>query len=49
MDLPMKQISCADAEFATQKREEPYFFSSVEQLLSDFRGDCTRLAGWRWR
>ena len=30
-------------------REEPYFSTSVEQLLTDFRGDCTRLAGWRWR
>ena len=29
-------------------REEPYSFTSVEQLLTDFRGDCTRLAGWRW-
>ena len=30
-------------------REEPYCFTSVEQLLTDFREDGTRLAGWRWR
>lgn len=29
-------------------REEPYPFSSVEQLLADFRADCARLAAWRW-
>ncbi len=26
--------------------QEPYDFSSVEKLLSDFREECTRL-GWR--
>jgi hypothetical protein len=30
-------------------REEPYRFETVEQLLADFRQDCTRLAGWRWQ
>ena len=30
------------------QREEPYAFESVDQLLDDFRHDCTRLAGWRW-
>ena len=29
-------------------REETHFFTSMEQLLTDFRGDCSRLAGWRW-
>jgi hypothetical protein len=29
-------------------REEPYAFSSLEQLLADFRADCSELAGWRW-
>lgn len=29
-------------------QEEPYPFSSVEQLLADFRADCARLAAWRW-
>jgi len=29
-------------------REEAYRFESLEKLLEDFRGDCTRLAGWRW-
>ena len=28
--------------------EEPYDFKSLEKLISDFRDDCTRLAGWRW-
>ena len=31
------------------EREEAYFFESLEKLLEDFRNDCTRLAGWRWR
>jgi len=22
---------------------------TLEKLLEDFREDCTRLAGWRWR
>ena len=30
-------------------REEAYGFESIEKLLEDFRDDCTRLAGWRWR
>lgn len=30
-------------------REEPYVFTSVEELLEDFRQDCARLAGWKWR
>ena len=30
-------------------REEAYGFESIEKLLEDFREDCTRLAGWRWR
>jgi hypothetical protein len=30
-------------------REESYRFESLEKLLEDFRKDCTRLAGWRWR
>ena len=30
-------------------REESYRFESLEKLLEDFREDCTRLAGWRWR
>ncbi|MDX1253395.1 MAG: hypothetical protein IDH49_14320 [Gammaproteobacteria bacterium] len=29
-------------------REENYRFVSLEQLLSDFREDCARIAGWRW-
>ncbi|MEA3410141.1 MAG: DUF6516 family protein [Pseudomonadota bacterium] len=29
--------------------EKEYLFESVEQLLADFRDDCTRLAGWRWK
>jgi hypothetical protein len=29
-------------------QEEPYGFRSVEQLLADFKGDCIRVAGWRW-
>lgn len=28
--------------------EEPYGFESLEKLISDFRSDCARLAGWRW-
>lgn len=28
--------------------EEPYAFTSVEQLVADFRNDCARLAGWEW-
>jgi uncharacterized protein DUF6516 len=31
------------------EREEAYRFESLEKLLADFRDDCTRLAGWRWR
>ena len=30
-------------------REEPYVFTSVGKLLEDFRQDCARLAGWKWR
>jgi hypothetical protein len=30
------------------EHEEPYVFSSLAQLLADFRADCTKLAGWRW-
>jgi len=30
-------------------REEVYRFQSLEKLLEDFRDDCTRVAGWRWR
>ncbi len=30
-------------------REESYRFESLDKLLEDFREDCTRLAGWRWR
>lgn len=30
-------------------REEPYIFTSLEQLLDDFRRDCTDLAGWKWQ
>ncbi|BCO32027.1 hypothetical protein TspCOW1_21300 [Thiohalobacter sp. COW1] len=29
-------------------REEAYPFQSLEQLIADFRLDCTHLAGWRW-
>lgn len=29
-------------------REEPYSFESLEKLVTDFRADCVRLAGWRW-
>ena len=28
------------------EHEEDYRFETVEQLLADFRNDCTRLAGW---
>jgi len=28
--------------------EQYYCFSSVEQLLIDFRNDCEQLANWRW-
>ena len=28
--------------------EEPYRFESLDQLIADFRHDCSRLAGWRW-
>jgi hypothetical protein len=28
--------------------EEPYPFTTIEQLLADFRTDCARLAGWDW-
>ena len=31
------------------EREETCRFESLEKLLEDFREDCTRLAGWRWR
>ena len=31
------------------EREEPYELLSVERLLADFRDDCARLAGWRWK
>jgi hypothetical protein len=31
------------------EREEPYPFESVERLLRDFREDCARVAGWRWK
>ena len=31
------------------EREDAYRFESLEKLLEDFRDDCTRLAGWRWR
>jgi hypothetical protein len=31
------------------EQEAPYPFISVDQLLADFRDDCTRLAGWRWQ
>ena len=30
-------------------REETCRFESLEKLLKDFREDCARLAGWRWR
>ncbi|MEW6688336.1 MAG: DUF6516 family protein [Pseudomonadota bacterium] len=30
-------------------QEETYHFESLEKLLDDFRIDCARLAGWRWR
>ncbi len=30
-------------------REESCRFESLERLVEDFREDCTRLAGWRWR
>ncbi len=29
--------------------EEPYHFESLNKLLADFRDDCSRLAGWRWK
>ena len=29
-------------------QEEVYRFQSLEQLIEDFRTDCTRLSGWRW-
>jgi len=29
--------------------EEAYRFESLGQLIEDFRADCARLAGWRWR
>ena len=28
--------------------EEAYRFVSLKQLVADFRGDCERIAGWRW-
>jgi hypothetical protein len=28
--------------------EMPYRFESVDELIEDFREDCTRLAGWTW-
>ena len=28
--------------------EESYRFESIEQLVEDFRDDCSRLAGWEW-
>ncbi len=28
--------------------EQAYRFESLDELLADFRDDCTRLAGWRW-
>ena len=31
------------------EREEAYRFDSFDKLIEDFRADCTRLAGWRWR
>ena len=31
------------------KREDAYQFESLDRLIEDFRADCTRLAGWRWR
>jgi len=30
-------------------RESFYHVQSVDRLLADFRRDCTRLAGWRWK
>lgn len=30
------------------EREEPCTFTGVEQLIEDFRNDCTHLAGWKW-
>ena len=30
------------------EQETPYHFISLDQLIADFRNDCTRLAGWRW-
>ncbi|MGQ0656726.1 MAG: toxin-antitoxin system TumE family protein [Chromatiales bacterium] len=29
--------------------EEPYRFESVSKLINDFRADCSKLAGWRWK
>lgn len=29
-------------------QEERYRFQSLEQLIKDFRADCTRLSGWEW-
>jgi hypothetical protein len=31
----------------TDEAEEAYEFTSVEQLIEDFRADCER-HGWRW-
>jgi hypothetical protein len=28
--------------------EEPYDFESLDKLISDFKLDCSRLAGWKW-
>ncbi|GMV43740.1 MAG: hypothetical protein AMXMBFR64_54560 [Myxococcales bacterium] len=29
--------------------EEPYDFTSLDQLIEDFVTDCERLTRWRWR
>ena len=31
------------------EKEDAYLFVSLPELLEDFKNDCTRLAGWRWK
>ncbi len=31
------------------EREVAYRFGTLDKLIEDFRSDCARLAGWRWR
>lgn len=32
-----------------ETREMAYDFESVDRLLQDFREDCARWSGWRWK